>query len=347
MPFTLCFAMLRLAMFCFAISCCGYILPYVSMVCHASLCYALLSCAWLRCALLQLASLWLALLCYVLPYFNLLCLTFVVPCYALLCYAVLCCPWLRCTLLWCALLSCAPLGNAWQWLAIYGPPRRLLRQTVTKLCYALLCFAMPCYAMACFAMLGYACCACFPLLCFDFGWAETYDTVLRWALLCYASLYFAFLRFALLCFAMLCSTLLCFAVVCYALLCLAFPCLAMLWFAMLCLALLCLALLSSDFALILRLACLRLSLSRIGQTMREIHMILQQFSPDRKFFGKMLFSAPFLGGTTAEPQKWKNYSKNVTENHDEKSRADFWRNLWEILHSRCNLAPIANLSKKC
>ena len=161
--------------------------------------------------------------------------------------------------------------------------------------------------------------------------------MLRYALLC----------FAVLCFAMLCSTLLCFAVVCYALLCLAFPCLAMLWFAMLCLALLCLALLSSDFALILRLACLRLSLSRIGQTMREIHMILQQFSPDRKFFGKMLFSAPFLGGTTAEPQKWKNYSKNVTENHDEKSRADFWRNLWEILHSRCNLAPIANLSKKC
>ena len=74
---------------------------------------------------------------------------------------------------------------------------------------------------------------------------------------------------------------------------------------MLCLALLCLAVLSSDFALILRLACLRLSLSRIGQKMREIHMILQQFSPDRKLIRKMLFSAPFLGRTTAEPQKWK------------------------------------------
>ena len=96
--------------------------------------------------------------CFVVLRYDLLCyalLFFAVLGFAVLCYDVLCL----------AVLRLAMLGNAW---LCYGPPRRLLRQTMTKLCYALLCFAMPCYAMTCFAMLGYACCACFPLLCFDF-----------------------------------------------------------------------------------------------------------------------------------------------------------------------------------
>ena len=60
------------------------------------------------------------------------------------------------------------------------------------------------------------------------------------------------------------------------------------------------------------------------------------FTQNRKFLEKMLFSDPFVGGTTAGPKKVKKYNKNITENHREKSRDDFWssgpRNLKEIAH---------------
>ena len=165
-------------------------------------------------------------------------------------------------------------------------------------CYALPCFASLCFrfALLCFNLL---CCAmlCYALQCFD--------------LLCYDLLSFDLPCYALLCLALplLCSAVLCYAVLRYALpwLCYALLCFALLWFW-----------------------GWSVSLSRMGCKMQEIHTIYAAISPQSQSYRKNVLFDPLCGGDHGRARKLKIYNKNITENHNEKSSDDFWRNLQEI-----------------
>ena len=102
----------------------------------------------------------------------------------------------------------------------------------------------------------------------------------------------------------------------------ALPCLSMLW--LICYALLCLAVLS--FALLWFWGW-PVSLSRTGRKMREIHTNYAAIWSQPQILRKNPIFDPICGGDHGRAQKVKIYNKNIIENHNEKSRDDFWRNL--------------------
>ena len=108
-------------------------------------------------------------------------------------------------------------------------------------------------------------------------------------------------------FATLCYALLCFALLCYALLRSASLCIAMLLFALLGLATLGYAWLW-DIWLCFPLLCFDFEAGpspcagRAGKCEKRT-LLRQQFDPNREFLEKMPFSTPFVGGTTAGPEK--------------------------------------------
>ena len=122
----------------------------------------------------------------------------------------------------------------------------------------------------------------------------------------YAMLFYAFQCFAVPCNAMI--DLLCFAVLGYAWLCLAVLSFALLWFW-----------------------GWPVSLSRTGRKMREIQTIYAAIRPQSQIPRKNALFDPLCGGDHGRAQKVKIYNKNITENHSEKSRDDFWRNFEENL----------------
>ena len=145
------------------------------------------------------------------------------------------------------------------------------------------------------------------------------------AFLCYVtSLCYDLLSFAMLGYAWRCYALLCFAMLCYAFSCFAMTfdllCFAMLGYAWLCLALLCLAVLS--FALLLFWGW-PVSLSRTGRKMQEIHTIYAAIWSQSQIPRKNALFDPICGGDHGRAQKVKIYNKNITENHNEKSRDYF------------------------
>ena len=124
---------------------------------------------------------------------------------------------------------------------------------------------------------------------------------------------------------------LCYALLCFAMLSHALPCLAMLW--LICYALLCLAVLS--FALLWFWGW-PVSLSRTGRKMREIHTDYAAIWSQPQILRKNPIFDPICGGDHGRAQKVKIYNKNIIENHNEKSRDDFWSsgpgNRWEIVN---------------
>ena len=164
-----------------------------------------------------------------------------------------------------------------------------------------------------------------------------------YAILCHVLLCSALVSCAMLCFAPLYPSMLCFAVLLFAVLCLAFLCLAMLWFTLLCFAMhgyalkcyamLCFPLLCFDFE------AGSSPSPGSARKCKKFTQFMQQFEPNRKFLEKMTFQTPFwpqsqiprknalfgplCGGDHGRAQKVKNYNKNITENHNEKSRDYF------------------------